>query len=277
MGAAPPVSISAAEMPLPANAGVNATFYPVQITCPSASSCYAVGEEKAGSTGQWPAIATYAAGSWSTSLVTLPAGAAGPTTPSDHDPSFTAISCTSASFCAAVGNYQDPKGVNWSFIDTLSSGSWTVTQAPEPANAGTEGAGTQFAQLESLSCPSAGSCVAAGDYEVSASSRPGLIETLSSGSWAASEAGIVPGQLYDVLESISCASSTNCVAVGHDQDSNGFHAIIEKFAAGSWSGSLASLPSGASSSGSDLSSVSCPAAGSSRRSASTPRARAVTG
>lgn len=93
----------------------------------------------------------------------------------------------------------------------------TSTSPPLPANAGTSG----YAFLESVACPSTSSCVAVGNYIDSSGSWQGLIETMSGGSWQATEVklpGNADGDPNAYLVSVACASKTSCVAVGYYND-----------------------------------------------------------
>ena len=131
--------------------------------------------------------------------------------------------------------------------------------APLPANAPPGSAST----LISTSCPAAGNCVAVGTYGVSGSGF-GLIETLSGGSWQATEAPAVPGAVAEELVAVSCPSVGNCVATGAYRDSamNQF-GLLATESGGTWTAVAAPLPPGAAADpGLDLLSVSCPAPGS---------------
>src|SRR5580700_5508600 len=61
---------------------------------------------------------------------------------------------------------------------------WTATEAPLPTNAN----GDPFVTLGSVVCTPDGSCVATGNYTDTSGSQQGLIETLVSGAWTATEA-----------------------------------------------------------------------------------------
>jgi hypothetical protein len=87
-----------------------------------------------------------------------------------------------------------------------------------PANAET---GSQSATLNDVSCESSGVCVAAGGYEVSANDFESMTATVAGGTVSgASEAPAPPDHLNsapaNALESLACASSGSCVAVGQE-------------------------------------------------------------
>jgi hypothetical protein len=208
----------------------------------------------------WSLAATATAGE-----APLPAGNASGHAPATN-PSVAEndATCTSADFCVSVGSYDDAGGAGQSdgLIDTLSTGSWSATAAPEPAtNASGVGPGTdadtdQSASLAAVACPAEGSCYAVGQYEDANGDMYGLIDTLANGTWSASAApepstngfGTAPGTDTDMhqsasLDAISCASTTTCVAVGQYEDADGnTFGLIETLASGSWSAVAAPEP-----------------------------------
>lgn len=120
-----------------------------------------------------------------------------------------AVSCPSTTNCTAVGNRYDtirPFAEHW------DGTSWTLTYLPQPA-----GSPDDF--LTGVSCPTTGFCVAVGQ----AGSQSGGIEEATSVVWVQNSTGwhlaslpaafTVPGD--DVgLKSVSCPTTTYCLAVG---------------------------------------------------------------
>ncbi len=133
------------------------------ISCPAATFCLA--------TDSGGNVYTYSGGQWS-----------GPRQLADG--AMTSVSCATISFCAATG----PHGRAYVYAD----GTWS---APSQLT-DTDG---QPASLRSVSCPSAGVCLATGTLDA---------YTYSAGTWAA-------GQLIQQdssLTSISCPAARFCVA-----------------------------------------------------------------
>ena len=91
--------------------------------------------------------------------------------------------------------------------------SWTIATSPSPAGMATN-------QLNAVSCPSAGTCVAVGASSATNGSST-LIETLQSNAWSLATPPDGPGSDMNILESISCSSATFCVAVGYYQQKGG--------------------------------------------------------
>ncbi|MFZ2055830.1 MAG: hypothetical protein WAV54_00270, partial [Acidimicrobiales bacterium] len=111
---------------------------------------------------------TESSGTWTDPEAPLPAGAG-----TDPDVVPNSVSCPSAGDCAAVGYYTDSSGYHQGLLLTESSGTWTATEAPLPAGAGTP----PDVSLSSVSCASAGNCAAVGWYADSSSYQQGLLVT----------------------------------------------------------------------------------------------------
>ncbi len=143
---------------------------------------------------------------------------------------------------------------------------WKVAQ-----NAALPPGGTGIPQgyLPALSCPSAGDCVAVGDFSDASSTTRGLILNETRGVWrnptmitppanAAASPGITP-------YAVSCGSAASCAIVGSYQDSsNNVRSFVEEKVNGRWkSATQVSLPANALGSGqnSQLRSVDCASAG----------------
>ena len=91
----------------------------------------------------------------------------------------------------------------------------------------------------------------------------GLIETLSGGSWQATEAPVVTGAVAEELVAVSCPSVGNCVATGAYRDGamNQF-GLLATESGGTWTAVACAPPPGAAADpGLDLLSMSCPAPG----------------
>ena len=126
----------------------------------------------------------------------------------------TSVACPSASSCVAAGSYYDSSGNEQALLVTGSGTSWTAAEAPLPANA----AADRSAVLDSVACPSASSCVAAGDYADSSGNGQGLLVTGSGTSWTAAEAPLPANAAADPdagLGSVACPSASSCVAAGY--------------------------------------------------------------
>jgi hypothetical protein len=214
-------------LPLPAGA-VSAALDGV--SCPTATTCIAVGYYSvvsSGSTIDHALVETFANGTW-TPLVGLdPAGAS--------TSSLAGVSCTSPRVCKASGTAKATSGPgSYAFVTGLAGGVWTAVVPALPA-------GVTSDSFASISCTGAAQCAAVGTTDLGEA----LMEVDVAGVWTESLASTVPGLS---LASVSCSAPGACVAVGNVGEATGF---AEQLAGTTWTTDTA-LPSPAV-----LSSVSC--------------------
>lgn len=187
---------------------------------------------------------------------------------------FDAVSCTSSSFCVAVGSQvaATDSGPSTSALAEMWNGaSWSVMPTTSISTS------MPSSSLSSVSCRSATACVAVGSGEVSFQAQT-LIAVWNGTDWArvaspnepgdnvlagvscvsavscaavgtANAATLVLGwngaswsvesspnpSFHSTLSSVSCASSTRCIAVGSWDEGSMTHALIESFDGTKWS------------------------------------------
>lgn len=148
--------------------------------------------------------------------------------PPDADPAVIGIligvGCPRVGSCAAGGSYTNVSGHSLPFVVTESGGRWVHPVALAlPSNAELN----PIAQVSSVACPAAGSCVADGYYydnETFVQSQ-GFVATQSHGQWGAGQEltppvnAAVPSRF--ALQAIACAGVGSCVAVGTYKDTSG--------------------------------------------------------
>jgi hypothetical protein len=226
------------------------------ITCSSVAFCVAIGNYG----DDLGLIDTLSDGTWTATAAPLP-----PDVPGGSGVPLSAVTCPADGSCVVIGeaNFYNPDLETVPFIDTLSSGKWTATDAPLPANAVAD---YEYNGPTSVSCPAAGSCVAVGTYNYDTSDRAGLIDTLSDGTWTAQEAPAPPSTAADQyinIDSVACPALGWCEAIaesftgGDEQDG-----LIESLSGGSWTEVQAPTPAYAPSNTADLAALACPAVGS---------------
>lgn len=257
------------EAALPANAsGANGYTTLSSVSCPSAGNCTAVGSYEDTSGNSEGLLLTETAGVWAAGVeAVLPADAS----TAGASVALSSVSCASAGNCSAVGSYVATGSRFEGLLLSESDGVWaTGVEAVLPANAD---ASFPNASLSSVSCGSPGNCSAVGVYNLEegqgmATTSRGLLLTEKDGSWGAGVEPVLPpsGESDSVmLNSVSCASAGNCVAVGLYNDSSGLEGLLLTESAGAWeTGSKAVPPADASSypiPSTVLNSVSCPSAG----------------
>ena len=241
------------------NAGGNAT--PMSISCPARGACTAGGTYVDGSAHGQAFVISQSKGHWSNAaevrgIASLNTGGSAV---------LNAVSCTSAGNCSAGGYYTDALARIEPFVVTRTRGHWgKATEVPGSGALNTGGK----AEILSLSCSSPGNCSAGGYFMTASHHQEALIVLEKKGAWG--KAMEVPGSAKlntgnrAIIESVSCAKSADCSAVGYFQDAVGQQAFVVSQRRGRW-GTAAKVP-GLSKLNkrdfADATSVSCPAAGS---------------
>ncbi len=175
----------------------------------------------------------------------------------------TSVSCASAGNCAAGGYYRDRAGNDQAFLVSQVHGTWDqAIQVPGTASLGTR----QSALVTSVSCPSAGNCGAAGDYNEHSGHRQVFVVSQVKGTWgqAIQVPGTAAGEDGEGASaiSLSCASAGNCSAAGDYTKLNGRVFVVSQVH-GTW-GQAIQVPGLAALGGgrlAEVTSVSCASAG----------------
>jgi hypothetical protein len=148
-----------------------------------------------------------------------------------------AISCKSVTACVAVGTTKasaQPVGL----AAVLDGNTWTLSDIIQ--------SGITNPVLNGVWCASDTSCIAVGSHTQPLLGTEPLVEVLNGTTWTAVTSGLEPaGGIHGVLSSVSCASSTSCVAVGSYLFGGNNHVIVDTFSGGKWTASQAALPAGA--------------------------------
>ncbi len=185
----------------------------LSVSCSSAGNCAAGGQYSNGPGGVdvREFVVSERNGRWGTATqIRGPGGLnAGP------DGNDMSLSCGSAGNCAAGGEYVDGAGRYQGFVVTERNGRWD--KAAGVPGLGALNAGGS-AEVDDVSCASAGSCSAGGFYRDRRRLEQGFVVTERNGRWG--KATGVPG--LGVLNaggdagvfSVSCASAGNCAAGG---------------------------------------------------------------
>jgi hypothetical protein len=172
-----------------------------------------------------------------------------------------AVSCTSAGNCSAGGFYTDGSFHGQAFVIREQNGTWgAVTEVPGTA-ALNKGGG---AQINSVSCTSAGNCSAGGFYRDSSFHIQAFVVNQTNGTWGTAKevaAALNQGGSAEI-SSVSCTSAGNCSAGGSYTDgSNNGQAFIVNRTNGTW-GSAKEVAAVLNQGGSaQINSVSCATAG----------------
>lgn len=185
--------------------------------------------------------------------------------PKTAETQVSGLSCPSTGNCVAVGAYAPSRGgaTEAPVIVTEASGKWSSAIRPKlPGNA----TGSS-AYLSSISCPSQGNCVAVGEYFAGEVGRSFAV-TESAGSWGQGIETPLPGNAssanftFSILSSVSCTTTSSCIAVGEYPIGTSDQADIDTETGGVWTATQATMPSDTSKSGNSwLISVACASGG----------------
>jgi hypothetical protein len=240
-GAISTLGWAAAQAPLPGNAALDSSSGAAldDVACPAVGSCIAVGSyplEQGGKELFKPLVETLSHGTWTAGTV---AGVAA------DEAWLTGIACPAPDSCVAVGDYLAPR--DHPITATLSDGSWTVTDMPQPRN----GNPSTNAYLSDVVCPAQGKCIATGNYTDQNGNDEPLIETLSGGKWSAVSAPLPAGaapvkavqQTNTFLYSAACPTADSCITVGQYTVHGGSaEPFIETLSGGKWTPATVPLP-----------------------------------
>ena len=209
------------------------------VSCPTTSSCTAVGPGSLFSFGLIqhvgaPTVVTETNGTWgSRAALPIPGGG--------QRASVNGIVCASVGNCVAVGGYTDVfSQFALPLIETETSGAWAESTISIPK--GSSGNG----QLLDIWCASPGNCVALGEYSYSTSSSVAplpMIAAETAGTWAQA-VGLSDGGGRSVIipTSLSCSDVADCTAVAYGSSTAlGAGSFYWRETAGTWS-NVALLP-----------------------------------
>jgi hypothetical protein len=160
------------------------------------------------------------------------------------------VSCVSPKNCVAVGLAGNAyRGTGGPLAERWNGRTWKITRVPLPA-------GATSGELFGVSCKSATACVAVGLYLNGAGAGIPLAETWNGRTWAPRTLPTPAGGTGVILNGVSCASVSRCVAVGEYFTGGTGAAIAESWNGVRWT--AATPPTPAVSVVGDLNAVSCP-------------------
>jgi hypothetical protein len=150
---------------------------------------------------------------------------------------LSAISCKSVTACVAVGTTK-ASAQTVGLAAVLNQDTWTLSQVIQ--------SGITNPAWNGVWCASDTSCIAVGSHTQTFLGVEPLVEVLNGTTWTAVTSGLEPaGGIHGVLSSISCVSSTSCVAVGSYVLGGNNHVLVDTLSGGKWTASQAALPAGA--------------------------------
>lgn len=204
------------------------------VSCPSSSDCMAVGQYT-NPAGQATLFSELWNGTdWS--IQPVPGGTTG---------QLEGVSCTSSTACTAVGYGEGTIAVRW------NGASWSMQSIPNPP--------ADDIRLFGVSCPSMAMCMTVGRiWPLAHRTRP-LSDRWERMTWSFAPAPTPTNGYQNLLSSVSCWSSRECIAVGnfvHGTISDRFVSLAERWDGSRWS--IEPTPGAGHESANELDGVSCP-------------------
>lgn len=142
-----------------------------------------------------------------------------------------AVSCSSATFCVAVG-YASDATTNRArtLIESWNGRRWSLVKSPNAA-------GSDYDELYALSCESPRFCVAVGRaHRGRTKVYQTLIESWNGSSWTIAHSFNTTAREDNILDGVSCPRVGSCVAVGYAADTRAgvYYTLVESWNGGSW-------------------------------------------
>jgi hypothetical protein len=165
----------------------------------------------------------------------------------NQDAELTGVSCVDESHCVAVGNYLAGGSLSQTLIESWDGHSWWLADSPNPS-------GSEGSYLNGISCLSAERCTAVGYYYEHDNTRATLIESWNGVRWSIVPSPNAQGAAYSVLQAVSCAGASDCMAVG---------SAAGRVLAESWNGShwtILATPDPATTAYAELAGITCTSA-----------------
>src|SRR6266487_656464 len=179
--------------------GVEAANALAGVSCVSARACISVGSYSAGNVS---GVSKVLAERWNGRRWAIQA-APSPTS----DSSLSAVSCTSARACTAVGNFVTRRGAvsQKTLAERWNGIRWIIQPTPNP---------NRFNFLSAVSCTSRRACIAVGRTQSGSSLDVTMAERWNGRKWTIMHTRNPRQITYADLTGVSCTSATACTAVG---------------------------------------------------------------
>ena len=157
------------------------------------------------------------------------------------------VSCVGPEECVAVGwNWDLSVHTEATLAEFWDGESWSVMDTQDPPGLDEGWAHNWYALLNGVSCVSATACVAVGQYRDPDEVVKPLVEVWDGSAWTISALPSPAGAKAAWLNGVSCASATECVAVGRSQSGSGVEkALLMRWNGSSWSIESTPTPEGA--------------------------------
>lgn len=233
------------SVPSPPSASLNG------VSCPSASTCIAVGSYR-NSHRTVPLVELWDGQEWSVMTTPTPEGT--------RRSSLDAVSCSSVTSCVAVGIYGDDSTMSTPLAEQWNGQRWSIETPRSVAIPHIPCVGCRIphpvynVDFRGVSCVSAGSCIAVGDWLRNTSGGP-LAARWNGHKWSVH--AWYEGRNFhgaEGFDDVSCVTATACTAVGGENDGQ---TLAERWNGSGWHTQHTFSPYGVNGGGDSLRHVSC--------------------
>jgi hypothetical protein len=190
------------------------------VSCSSATACSAVGFFQNSASTDLTLAEGWNGTAWSIQPTPNPADA-------DSFPGsvLSAISCSSAAACMAVGSYTNTAGNVVTLAESWNGTSWNIETTLNPA-------GATNSALVGVFCASATVCSAVGRSFDAEGTQTAVVESWDGAAWKSQVVAVPAGATGAELSGVSCRSASACTAVGSYNNSSGTQVTLAE----SWNG-----------------------------------------
>ena len=228
--------------PVPGNLNKGSFGEVTSVSCTSLGTCAASGFYTDAKGGRQAFVVSQANGNWGPMKQIAGSLNKGENAQVNH------VSCAVAAnvsivTCAAVGFYTTSAGAEQAFTATQANGKWGPAVVVPGSVALNKGG---FADLTTVSCPTAGNCSAGGSYSPTSTTSQPLVVTEKNGTWGTAielpgSATLNTGKDMTVTD-LSCAAPGKCSATGDFRTGNHSEGVwVASQKGGTW-GQAATVP-----------------------------------
>jgi hypothetical protein len=172
------------------------------VSCTSATACTAVGDDSnLDGTNYSSLVEVWNGENWAIEPTATPIPTLG-----GAQTGLTSLSCASATVCTALGfsTTDSAPTADRTLVEAQNGKRWAIEPTPNPATD----------DLSGVSCTSAATCTAVGEYTNRAGTQLPLAEVWNGKTWAIEDTADLGTEQNSYLSALSCTSATFCTAVG---------------------------------------------------------------
>jgi hypothetical protein len=215
------------------------------VACASRSVCVAVGDGETPSGQELTFAELWDGAAWKLSLTPNPGAA--------EDSFLNGVTCTSPTFCVAVGHYeyevQDSYTRRATLVERWDGRRWKIVPSPNPM-------GSRDSDLNAVACSSRTSCMAVGSQRLPGGAYSPLAERWDGRTWTILPTPGIGGSPDTEFNAVACPRPDRCVAVGFTQERSGVVMIAESWNGADWA--IERTPVLAGTADSALNGIDCP-------------------